>query len=292
VRLSLLRILKSLRSFTTIVLLLGTVPALTSAQCRDTDFVGKDGIAAAPSRPVESSSPDPIQVGVTETEMGFTRSWVTSNSSQNALGNLIKLGAWCNVEIRWGVNSLVSNTVASSTNTGFGDNVLAGQYRFHRETAKLPSMAVGYMVKFPSANPVMGLGSGQTDHMVMFLLGKTVKKYSIVMNVNYFAIGQPGGYYNNKSEWTLEVSRPLKGHWGVLGEVYYDSHLNAMNAAYGNSTWGVTYAVNPRLIFDAGAYVGFSNGPGVPGNSAFFGVSYAIGSLYARPKRTPPVVRE
>ena len=273
-----------------VAILVLAIPALTHAQCRDTDFPGKDGIVAAPSRPVESSSPDPIQTGVAETEMGFTRSWVTSNSSQNALGNLVKLGAWCNVEIRWGVGSLLNNTVASSTNTGFGDNTLAGQYRFHRESAKIPSMAVGYMVKFPSAET--GLGSGQTDHMVMLLLGKTVKKYSIVMNVNYFAIGQPGGFYNHKSEFTLEVSRPLKGQWGVLGEVYYDSHLNATNAAYGNSTWGLTYTVNPRLVFDVGAYVGLSNGPGVPGNSLFFGVSYALGSLYGKPRRTPPVVAE
>ena len=64
----------------------------------------------------------------------------------------------------------------------------------------------------------MGLGSGQSDQMVMLLLGKTVKKFSIVMNANYFAIGQPGSHYDHKSEWTLEVSRPLKGHWGVLGK--------------------------------------------------------------------------
>jgi hypothetical protein len=269
-----------------------SLPSLLHAQCRDTDFPGKDGIAAAPSRPVESSSPDPIQTGVTETEIGLTRSWVTSNSSQYAVNNLLKLGAWCNVEIRWGVTSLVSNTVASSRSTGLGDNTLTVQYRFHRESARTPSVAAGYTVKFPSADPAAGLGSGQTDHMVMFMLGKTVKKYSIVMNVNYFAIGQPGGSYDHKGEWTLEVSRPLKGHWGVLGEVYYDSHLNSANAAYGNSTWGLTYTVNPRLVFDGGAYLGLSNGSGVPGNSAFFGVTYAIGSLYGKPRHTPPIAAE
>ena len=146
VRLNPLSFLNSLKPIFALSFLLLIVSASAQAQCRDSDFVGKDGIAAAPSRPVESSSPDPIQVGVTETEMGFSRSWVTSDSSQNALSNLIKLGAWCNVEIRWSVNSLVSNTVSSTTNTGFGDNTLAGQYRFHRESPKTPSMALGYMV--------------------------------------------------------------------------------------------------------------------------------------------------
>jgi hypothetical protein len=88
-------------------------PTVIQAQCQTADFPGKDGVAAAPSRPVESSSPDPIQVGVSETEMGFSHSWVATNSSQNALTNLIKLEAWCNVEIRWGVGSLLSNTASS-----------------------------------------------------------------------------------------------------------------------------------------------------------------------------------
>ncbi len=284
--------LKLLSRWSLLSLLMICSPTLTHAQCQTADFPGKDGVAAAPSRPVESSSPDPIQVGVSETEMGFSHSWVATNSSQNALTNLIKLGAWCNVEVRWGVGSLVSNTASSSTVSGFGDNTLTGQYRFHRESAKAPSLAFGYMVKFPSADPVAGMGSGQMDHMVMFLLGKTVKKYSIVMNANYFAIGQPGSRFNHKGELTLEVSRPLKGHWGVLGEVYYDSHLNSANAAYRNSTWGVTYTMNPRLVFDAGAYVGLSKGPGVPGSSAFFGVSYALGRIYGRSPRIPPAEQE
>jgi len=250
------------------------------AQCRADDFPGSEGIVAAPSRPVESNAPDPIQVGVTEVETGFTRSWVSGDTTQNAMSNLIKLGAWCNIEVRWSTNGFVTNTAAGTTESGFGDNYLTAQYRFHRETKQVPSMAFGYTVKFPSADPLAGLGSGHLDQEVMLMFSKMVRKTSVVINVNYFGIGQGNGAYDTKSEVALEASRPLHKRWGALGEIYYDSHLNAANAAYGNSTWALTYTVNPRLVFDGGAYVGLSHGPGAPGNSIFVGVSYAIGDLY------------
>jgi len=250
------------------------------AQCRPDDFPGSEGIVAAPSRPVESSAPDPIQVGVTEVETGFTHSWMSGSSTQNAMSNLIKLGAWCNIEVRWSTNGFVSNTAAGTTESGFGDNALTAQYRFHRETKRVPSLAVGYAVKFPSADPLAGLGSGHLDQEAILMLSKTVKKASVVINANYFGIGQGNGVYDTKTEITLAVSRPLHKRWGAVGEIYYDSHLNAANAAYGNSTWALTYTINPRLVFDGGAYVGLSHGAGAPGNSLFVGISYVIGDLY------------
>lgn len=268
------------------------LPFELSAQCKDSDFPGRDGITAMPSRPVESSSPDPIPVGVTQVESGLAHSWVTSDSSQFALSNLIKMGPWCNVEVRWSAGTFLRDTSTSTIQSGFGDNFLAAQYRFHRESANLPSMAAGYMVKFASADRAAGLGSGYRDHMVMLLFGKTIKKFSVVVNANYFAIGAGNGHYDNKTELTFDASRPLKGRWGAIAEIYYDSHLNAANAAYGNSTWALTYTLNPRLIFDGGAYLGLSNGPGVPGNSVFFGVTYALGSLYHKPGRAPRPVEE
>ncbi|HTQ96395.1 MAG TPA: transporter [Candidatus Acidoferrum sp.] len=262
------------------------------AQCRDSDFPGADGVAAAPSRPVESSSPDPIQTGVSEFETGFARTWYGADASQNLFSNLVKLGVWCNMEVRWSANSFVSNNTPVLTNSGFGDNFLAGQYRFHRETAALPSMALGYTVKFDSGSPAKGVGSGSVDHLFMFMLGKTVHKFSVVANVNFFEIGQGHGNFDHKTEFTLEASHPLKGHWGVLGEVYYDTHLNPDNAAFGNSTWGLTYTLNPRCILDGGAYLNLTSGPGAPGKAAFLGVSYAFANLYPKHRVPVPPVEE
>ena len=227
-----------------------------------------------------------------QTEFGVTHSWLPDSSSQLAMSNLVKLGVWCNVEVRWSANVFLHNSFPSSSVSGFGDNFLSGQYRFHRESRLAPSLALGYTAKFPSANPIAGLGSGQVDQVAMFMAGKTIARTSFVSNVNLFFIGQTASGAARKTEWTLNASRPVKGPWGILGEVYYDSHLNAANAAYWNSTWGVTYSFSPRLILDAGAYVPFTRGPGAPGKSAFFGVTYALGRLYSRAPGHPPVVNE
>jgi Putative MetA-pathway of phenol degradation len=255
-------------------------PSPLYAQCQTSDFPDAGSVAAAPSRPVESSAPDPILTGITETEAGFTHSWVATDTSQVAFSNLVKLGVWCNVEIRWNANSFLKNTVGPTSASGFGDNYLGGIYRFHRESKRIPSMAVGYTVKFDSANPIELMGSGYVDHQFLLMFGKTVGKTSVVANLNYFVIGTGHSHFNEKTEWTLMASRPIYRKLGVIGEIYYDSHLNQSNLAFGNSTWALTYSANSRLVIDGGAYVGFSSGPGVPGTSAFVGVSYAVGNLY------------
>jgi Putative MetA-pathway of phenol degradation len=275
-----------------LLLALTIAPALSRGQCRDTDFPSREGIAAAPSRPVESSSPDPIGVGVYEIETGFTRGWGSGGVSQYALTNLGKLGAWCNVEVRWSANSFLRNASDAANNSGFGDNYLTAQYRFHRESAKLPSVAFAYMEKFPSADAGLGLGSGFHDHMYMLLFGKTVGKVAIITNANYFVIGTGSHHHDEKAEFTLEASRPLRGKWSAIGEVYYDSHLNGTNAAFGNSTWALSYTMNPRLVFDGGAYVALSTGTSAPPNAIFFGVSYAPGALYGRPRAPRKVAEE
>ena len=276
---------KAKSSLILLAALLGAAAALLSptplfGQCQPGDFPERGSVVAAPSRPVESTAPDPILTGIAETEAGFTHSWVTTDATQVLFSNMVKLGAWCNVEIRWSANSFLSNSVGPVSQSGFGDNYVGGEYRFHRESKRIPSMALGYTIKLDSANPIELLGSGYVDHQFQLMIGKVFGKTAVVANANYFVVGVGHGHFNEKAELTVMASRPVYRNLGVIGEVYYDSHLNASNWAYGNSTWALTYSPSPRLVIDGGAYVGFSSGPGVPGKSAFIGVSYAIGNLY------------
>jgi hypothetical protein len=267
-------------------------PAPLFGQCQPSDFPESGDVSAAPSRPTESNSADPIGTGIVETEAGYTHTWIEGTTTQTLFTNMMKIGAWCNVEIRWSANSFMGNTITGTTHRGFGDNFLGGQYRFHRESKRLPSMSVGYTIKFDSADPVNLLGSGYIDHVLTFMFGKTVGKTSILANASYFVIGTGQGHFNNKTEWTLCASRPVYRKIGVIGEVYYDSHLNRSNLAYGNSTWALTYNASPRLVIDSGAYAAFNRGPGIPSTSAFIGVSYAIGNLYRAKGWGPQVKRE
>src|SRR5947208_12810372 len=52
---------------------------------------------------------------------------------------------------------------------GIGDNRIGAQYRLHRQTGRLPTLAVSYALKVPTASEEIGLGSGQNDHQFKFL---------------------------------------------------------------------------------------------------------------------------
>ncbi len=267
------------------------LPSKSRAQCADSDFPEPGRLTAAPTRPTESFPADPIQAGVLQYESGWTHSWISGDSSQNALPSMIRYGIWCNLEIRWNANAYLRDTSGSATSAGFGDNFFGGQYRIVRESSHVPSIALGYTLKFPTADPVAGLGSGKTDHMLTMMVGKTVHGFSVISNLCYFSIGQSTGGNNARSELTLAVSHSLKGKLGAVGEVYHDSRLNSANVAFTNSTWALTYNLRPRVVIDAGTYQAFNSGPGVPGRSVFVGLTYAVGSFY-KPRHNHPAIAE
>jgi len=251
-----------------------------SAQCHTEDVPESGKLTANPTRPTESYPGDPIQAGVLQVESGWTHNWASQDASQNSFGTMLRLGAWCNLEVRWDVVNYLSMTSPAGANSGFGDNFLGGQYRFLRETSHRPSLSLGYTVKFPSANPANGLGSGKMDQAATLMLGKTLHGFSILSNASYFSIGQPTGGNRAKGEATLAISHTLKGKWGVVGEIYGDSRINAASPSYVNSTWAITYNIRPRIVLDTGSYLGLTAGPCSPGRSYFVGVTYAMGTLF------------
>ena len=99
------------------------------SQCKESDFPGSEGAMAAPTRPVESSSPDPVQVGVFQVELGWQHSRVTEAVRGDAFVNLIKLGVWCGAEVAWSGNSFMRSADENESTSGVGDNYLTGQYR-------------------------------------------------------------------------------------------------------------------------------------------------------------------
>jgi len=123
-----------------------------------------------------------------------------------------------------------------------------------------------------------GLGTGKTDHFVTVMGSKNRGEYLVLANISYFALGQQDDSKHGRGEWTCAVSRPLRGSLSE-GEIYSDSRLEEMNVFFATSTWALTCGVNRKLVLDA-AVIGFTSGPGTPGNAGFVGITYAFGTLY------------
>ena len=218
-------------------------------------------------------------------ESGWAHTYVGGGVAQDGFNSLMKLGVWCNAEVRWTVSDYNFLSGSGPHVAGMGDNWLTAHYRLFPESRRRPSTAVSYTVKFPSADSTVGLGSGSRDHILNLMFGKSIRHFAVTGDLFYFFIGQGSGQYNTKAEASLAVSHVLWRKWSATGEVYGDSRLNAANKPYANSTWVLNYAYSPRLIFDGGASVAFTSGPGAPANTVFLGATWALGNLYGARKR-------
>jgi hypothetical protein len=144
----------------------------TFAQCKDSDFPAAEGVTAAPSRPGESFVADPLQVGVLES--GVTRNWQPGSVKSDSVFKMLRLGVWCNFDVRWSGNNYRSLSGPGISARGLGDTFVAGQYRFLRESPRRPALAISYTAKIGTADDYSGLGAGKTDHFVTVMGSKNI----------------------------------------------------------------------------------------------------------------------
>lgn len=246
------------------------------AQCNSDE----EKVAASPSQPTTTDSPDTIAPGVLELETGWGRAWPGAGVRRNSVGAMYKFGVFCNFEFRnyfggWQSQSASGQPLVS----GVGDDWITGQYRFMRETHVLPSAAVHYTLKIPMASARDELGSGEKDHIVAVSAGKTVRHTTFNFQTKWTLLGQPrGAGFNRYEEYSANFTRSLTRHVALTGEVYGDTQIGPATPAFGSTLWSLSYSVNPRLVFDAGVDTGFTHG--APSKRMFAGVTYAVGDVY------------
>ncbi len=241
--------------------------------------VGANPIAAHPNRPTVANPADITQYGVLEVEYGWDRLWPEEGIQQTSAGGLLKLGMFCDVELRWNATSFVSQTDPSGTHRGFGDNWIGPQIRFYRQTTRVPSLAFSYAIKIPSAPTEAGLGTGRVDHALTFLASKDLDHFHFDFNLTEFLIGRPDAHgFDTNQQVNIAFSHPIHGGLEITGEVYRESRLNQMTSGFVSSPWALTYTVIPRIVIDGGFEVGLTTGG--PHRHAFVGATYSITNLY------------
>ena len=272
-----------------VVTLLSCLAASNSAVAQ---WMGKqtgcyaDPIAANPNRPTVSNPAHVTQYGVLELEYGWDRLWPQEGIHQTSAGDLLKFGLLCDIELRWNTTSFLSQTDASSTHRTFGDNWLGTEIRFHRQTARLPTMAFNYAFKVPSASTENGLGSGRVDHSFTFGASENIAHFNFDFNFTQFLIGRPtGSGFDENQQLALAFSHAILGGLQFAGEFYGETELNPATPGFTSSLWALTYTVVPRLVIDGGFEVGLTSGG--PHRHVFFGATYSIANLYPGRRRRP-----
>ena len=246
-----------------------------------------DSIRANPNRPTVANPADITQYGVLELESGWDRSWPRPDSVQSSVGELLKFGLLCDVELRWNSTVLLSQTDVTGTRRSFGDNWLGPQVRIYRQTKRVPTLAFSYAIKIPSANEQKGLGTGQTDHSFTFLASKEILSFHLDFNVTHFLVGRSirNGFDQN-DQLNLAFSRPIRGGLQFTGEIYGETQLTRTMPGFASSLWALTFQITPRLVVDGGFEGGLSSGG--PQRRVFAGVTYSIANLYPGWRRSRP----
>jgi hypothetical protein len=238
-----------------------------------------DSIRANPNRPTVADPADITQYGVLELEYGWDRSWPEEGGHETSLGGLLKFGLLCDLELRWNMTSFLSQTDAGVTHGGFGDNWIGPQIRIHKQTKRVPTLALGYAAKIPSASTGDGLGTGRFDHSLTFLASKDIAGIHFDFNATHFWVGResaPG--FDQSDELNLAFSHTIYRKLGFTGEFYGNTQLNRTTPSFVSSLWALTYTINPRLVIDSGFEGGLTSGG--PHRHVFVGFTYSIANLY------------
>ena len=246
---------------------------LALATCSIPAFT-QDDITAVPNRPTVSTTAQPVQLGVLETEWG-----VDAASSHQDLNGLFKFGATTNFEFRFANNPIT----ADSGTHGFGDVSAGFKYRFTSDHDREPSIALMYMFKAPTAGNL--LGSGYPDNSLTLLVSKDLGKHHFDYNLIGNLLGTQNGWDHNFVN-ALAWSHPVLGNWGADAELSGVTRSAAGLPGSAQFILSGTYSARPRLVFDVGM-MGRLSGP-IPHAMFMAGVTYSVAELYhQRRHRTP-----
>jgi hypothetical protein len=253
------------------------IPLSAVAQCGEAP---KTGIQANPNRPTVANPADITQYGVLEVEYGYDHVMGLQQERENNLDGLFKFAATCNLEIRWNTNTIQSQTIDGTTQTGFGDNALGFQYRFVHQSKFVPAMAISYLLEFPSASVQKGLGTGKYDHELRFLASKDILGVHFDFNAAYQFFGKPSaGGTDQNAQMNLAFSHPLYKKLQFTGEFYGNMQFNNGAPAFADGLWALTVAVTPRLVLDSGIDHALTSA--APFRRRYFvGVTYSIADIY------------
>jgi hypothetical protein len=244
----------------------------------------QDTIAANPNRPTVSNPAHVTQYGVLELEYGWDHYWLKGGVRQASMTGLLKFGMLCDIELRWTITPFLSQTDSQGTHQTFGDNWLGTEVRLHRQTRRVPTMAVSYGLKFPSAATDHGLGTGKFDHFITLAASEHAWHFNFDINLTQYIIARENASgFDQNQQLAIALSRPLHGALQFSGEIYGNTRLNEANPGFVSSLWALSYTVFPRLVIDGGFEAGLT--PGGPHRHVFAGFTYSIAELYRAGRR-------
>ena len=234
-------------------------------------------VESRPGRPAMTNGADPTQCGVLELEYGAERSWMRNSHGSDIAGG-IRFGITPYLDFHWSAGDFLQIADSDGDHRGFGDNWLGFSYRYLTQTRKRPSLGVMYMGKLPTGDPDRGLGSGEVDHVLSFLVSKDVQRFHFDFNASPQWMGVANKSPDRNIAFSMAASIPVTKRFTLVFEPSGRTDLNAETPAFVSLMTGGSFQVNPRFYLDAGFDRGFS--AMTSGSRLFAGFTVAVANVY------------
>lgn len=212
----------------------------------------RDEVAATPQRPSFSTNTATTHPGWLETEAGFA---VDEHNFDSPL--LFKVGVKDDLEAFVGVSPVVrvSNAVSES---GFGDVVVGGRWRFVEGGSGRPSLALQGSIKLPTADETRHLGTGEVDYGVLFIASRSLGQFSLDVNGGLSLLGKPDGGNAEAVLGIVTLGVPLGPRLGGYAEAFISRNLDVEQTVVIGSL-GAGLTLSPRVVFDGALNFDISN---------------------------------
>jgi len=222
------------------------------APVKKIDACREAGIETNAAPPNWDSPAATTQCGALEMDSLFTAQPMGGGVHQESMGTTARFGLTPRLELRWGLPEHLIQSGSGTRLVGISDQWIGACYRFHEQKGRVPDLAVDYAVKFPTANPAKGFGSGYTDHVGTFIASADAKNTHFDFNAAGTVAGGLHGH-DGAAQFGLAVTRHLLPKLLGTLEAFGGSQPGTSNR-YGAALAGGAWAVRPWLAVN-GAYV-------------------------------------
>lgn len=236
-----------------------------------------------PTRPTVSESATVQRPGVLQVEYGAGADFRADDyRSQVAAPLGLRFAVNARLRLDLDLDTFTSQVSSDGRReTGVGGTQLGFKAILRDQPKEHLAFAFSYTIKLPSASVEKNLGSGRIDHSLRLIVNRTLGKTDLVFNASYLNVGRDDSDRRaSGAQAVFTVTRELPHDFAVIAEVYGQSVDDPAGARGIYSFGAVTYKLNRRLRFDAGARVGF--GSSAPRTGVFAGLTVGVADLYRR----------
>ncbi len=227
-------------------------PAPTGGTAQD------DSPSANPGRPTISTPATLTPVGYLQFESGYLAAWHSPElSSQSSVNEVVKFSVCRRIELLVGAGPWAYSRANTLSGNGTGDLLLGVQGVVYQGEGARPTIALSYFRRvYGGAAPDLDIGSSRNSAILLV----SADVWGFHYDTNYMFNEVIDGNFVHRAQFgqTLSVSHPLKGKFGLSGEIWHFTQPSLRGNAVGN-LWALNYNARKNLVFDGGFQKGLTS---------------------------------